>query len=211
MLTVACVLKTGGEYAVEHVRTLRDQVRQHLKTTHRFVCLTDGTIDDVETVPLVHGWPGWWSKIELFRPGAVQGPVLYLDLDTAVVGDITDIAEGHWFTVLRNFWRPDAIGSGLMAWQVTPTFVYDQFLEDPDDFMKSYVVAGRYGDQGFIQDAISPVDMRYWQDVHPGRVVSYRAHVRPRHFRPTKASIVCFGGQFRPWNTTDWHQVGDRP
>nr|WP_145924153.1 hypothetical protein [Halomonas elongata] len=41
--------------------------------------------------PLAHGWPGWWSKLELFRPHG--GDLLYLDLDTVVRGDLQPLID----------------------------------------------------------------------------------------------------------------------
>jgi hypothetical protein len=94
VLSVACVLKSGGIYDHFHVKRLQMHVARHLRIPYRFVCLTDVKIDEfTETVPLIHGWPGWWAKIELFRPDALSGRVLYLDLDVSVVGDLAPLAD----------------------------------------------------------------------------------------------------------------------
>ena len=91
-LTVASVFKSGGDYFPRYVRVLRDAVRRHLPVEHRFVCLTDVEVA-CERIPLVHGWPSFYSKIEVFRPGLFDGPVLYLDLDTVICGDLGDLAR----------------------------------------------------------------------------------------------------------------------
>jgi hypothetical protein len=203
-LTVVTVLKTGGEYELGHVYSLRDQVARHLSLKHRFVCLSDASGLGVETIPLINGWPGWWSKMEMFYPGRFDTPVLYLDLDTAVVDSIDDIVLGHGFTVLRNFWRPDAIGSGIMAWDQTPSDLYINFAHQAEQAMRRYTRSPRLGDQGFIQDHFSADWMSFWQEKHPGRVVSYRKDVVPLGRRPRGASIICFGGKMRPWNSDRW-------
>lgn len=199
-LTVACVLKSGGDYQPKHVHALRDGVARHLSRLHRFVCLTDVAVD-CEMVPLIHGWPGWWSKIELFRP--CSGPVLYLDLDTIVVGSLDDIAVGHRFTVLQNFWaeaykEPQRIGSGVMAWDCDLSSIYETFRRDADRLLVEYKTKAKWGDQAFIKDH-TPVEMERWQQKYPGRVVSFKKHVLPNRGVPAGASVVCFHGQPRPW------------
>ena len=57
---------------------------------HRFVCLSDVPIKDVETVPLKHDWPGWWSKMALFDP-AIEGDIFCTDLDNVFLGPLDDI------------------------------------------------------------------------------------------------------------------------
>ena len=46
-----------------------------------------------EKIELVKNWPGWWSKVELFRPDIPCGRTLYLDLDTYIVGSLKPILD----------------------------------------------------------------------------------------------------------------------
>lgn len=200
LLNVLCVLRSGGEYQQEHVQRLSYEVSSNLQIAHRFYCLSDLPGQGYTTIPLVHGWPGWWSKIELFRRDLpVYGPVLYLDLDTTVVGKLDGIATGHRFTVLENFWTPGKIGSGLMAWNMDLSQIYEAFLVAPESSMRKYVTREKFGDQGFIDDH-SPIKPEHWQVRHPGRVMSYRKHCK--HGVPRGTIVVCYGGKVRPWNTS---------
>ncbi|MBX9757212.1 MAG: hypothetical protein K2Y29_00435 [Beijerinckiaceae bacterium] len=201
LLTVVTVLKGGGEYTPAHVRQVRDGVARWLAAPHRFVCLSDVEADGYERIPLVHGWRGWWSKIELFRPGVLSGPVFYADLDTMFFGPLDDIVAGHRFTVLDNFWSRERIGSGLMAWDCDLSAIYRAFLQDPDGFMAEYRTKLKWGDQGFIRfNWPAPADR--WQRLHPGRVVSYKFHCKQGV--PARGSVVCFHGNPRPWATPLW-------
>lgn len=197
MLTVACVLKSGGAYDAIWVQRLKAGVARHLPTDHRFVCLSDVDVP-CERIPLKHDWPGWWSKLEMFR---LEGPVLYLDLDTAIVGDLGDIvrqASEFEFTALRDFYREKGIGSGVMGWNIPMNALYEKFNEDASGFMTKY---GTRGDQAFIEDHAKEVVR--WQDQLPGQIVSYKAHVRAAtNIResgtgsiPNNARVICLHGR----------------
>ena len=100
MITVACVYWQGqfrgreDIYSVEWVEKMKNMVARNLPREHRFVCLSNVKIPCCERIPLQNDWPGWWSKIELFRPGLFDGDrVLYIDLDTIIVNDLTPFID----------------------------------------------------------------------------------------------------------------------
>jgi hypothetical protein len=99
MLTVACVWVNGHlPYKVEYVTRLHAMCQRWIKRPFAFVCLTDtpklvpSGVTAIE-IPNPNPLKGWWSKIELFKPGRFTGRVLYLDLDTLIVGPITDVID----------------------------------------------------------------------------------------------------------------------
>lgn len=200
-VTVACVLRSGGWCRPDDVARLRYGVAQHLDD-HEFVCLSDVDVP-CERIALQHGWPGWWSKIELFR---LPPPVLFFDLDTMIVGDLAEIADKseQWqFTMLRDFYRETGLGSGVMGWGVPMDALYAKFVEDPEGWMKK---CGGAGDQCFIELNVNPSGVHRWQDELPGQVVSYKAHVRKARLRldagdgtvPKGARVICFHGHPKP-------------
>lgn len=202
MLTVACVLKSGGEYLPEHVIALRDGVERHLPDA-AFVCLSDIDVPGVTRKPLLCDWPGWWSKMEAFCPGTFAAPVLYLDLDSVVVGDLSDIAAYRGpFAMLRDFYRPERGQSAVMAW--TPGThtdeMYRRFAGRASDHM-----ARLRGDQDFINECLPEADRL--QDHAPGQIVSYKRDIRDAGLNapPNGARLVAFHGVPRPWEVErDW-------
>lgn len=203
-LTVACVYRTGGDYTDEYVRRLRDAFEQHCQTPHRFVCLTNTKLPGFDTIPLRNNWPGWWSKLELFF---LEGPVVYADLDTMILNDITDIcAYPHRFSVLMGMARkPTSIGGGardfnsaFMAWNQDLGHIPAMFSTSQ---ISNYSDRQNWGDQAFIQHTLDRPAEKL-QELFPGRFVHYKSDVR----RPDKspgcapagASIVCFSGRPRP-------------
>lgn len=190
--TILTVLRSGGEYRPEHVDRLRAQCAEHAPGI-AFRCLSD--VPGVGA-PLEHGWPGWWSKIEAF---GVPGPVLYMDLDTHVVGGLAPllgVAARDRFTVLRDFNpRSRVMGSGLMAWSGDMRGLRDRFAATPGRHMAANRSSRWWGDQGFIER--HEEGFIFWQEALPGAVVSWKKHCRAGI--PAGARVVCFHGKPRPW------------
>jgi hypothetical protein len=204
VLTVACVLRSGGEYTPAHVLALQGAVEKHLGP-HRFVCLTDFYSDAfwgyVETIRLAHPWPGWWSKLGLLRPGLFTGRVLYLDLDTVIVGDLSDLAAyAGPFAMLTDFMRPVRPASGVMAWRADSEpsrAIWDAWVRDPAGHMAAHQGGG---DQAFIRSVLGDGVDRL-QDLYPGQCVSYKVHCKDG--LPPGARVVSAHGRPKPWDA-EW-------
>ena len=197
-LTVACVRRSGGVYdRVDYVGPLFRAVSRHLKFAHRFVCLTDKpeVPDGVERVPLVHGWPHFWSKVELYRPGLFTGPVLYLDLDTIVCDDITDIALAADPLLIAWDMNHGWINSSVVRWSVDLSSVYRAMCAGEDAVMAKYSSGGLWGDQGLLQDTLmgEGIAWRWVQDLFPERVRWHQPGSRDRAAEPGTAISLWYG------------------
>jgi hypothetical protein len=206
MLSVACVLKSGGDFSFQHVCWLEAQVAKYLTVPHQFVCLTDipafyKNLQFVRQIPLSHNWRGWFSKIELFRPGLFEGPVLYFDLDVLIVGNIDELARANGFMMLEGFWphRKGLPNSSVMYWDVDLSEIYERFLIDPPKFFDAYRTKKKWGDQDVIAD-LSPIKPAFWQSGFPGRFSSYKLAIKNDEV-PGGVSVVVFHGMPRPWGT----------
>lgn len=178
MLTVACVLSEGPNRAYDrsHVARLEAMVAKHLDEPYQFVC-----VDDSDA-------PGWWAKVDLFKPGRFDGRVLYLDLDVTVIGDLAPIA--HYpapFAIIKDWSRP-GFNSSVMSWQAgVGCGIYTEF--------GPHVITRLAGDQDWINERMPSAA------VFPlGWCVSYRGHVRPRNRVPASALVVCYHGWPKPWD-----------
>lgn len=197
-VNIVCVLRSGGDYDTEDVERLHDSVRRHCGDFPRFWCLGDvnPNVPGIDFVPLVMPWPGWWAKLELFRPSFLahlRGSTVYLDLDTIVTGDIS---EWHVpsFTMLSDFYRPANPQSGVMAWpEGDPALaaLWQGWIKNPAGHMETF-----RGDGEWI-GAMTPHAPRM-QDTFPGEIASYKVHVRPRGVTPSTARAICFHGRPRP-------------
>ena len=202
MFTVICVMKSGGIYDASWVRKLRDAVARNVSIPYKFVCLSDVDVP-CERIPLKHDWPGWWAKIELFRPRVITEPTLYLDLDTAITGSLDGIAELQSdFATIRSFADPHMIGSGLMWFRKVPHQIYEKFVKQPDAYIAHHErnQSGAYiGDQGFINDVLGrKADVL--TDLFAG-ITSYKLHHKSKLLPGT--SIVCFPGTPKPTEVKD--------
>jgi len=193
-LTVACVLRSGGDYSPEYVRRLADGVAQHLTIPHEFVCLTDWPgILPCARVDLLYDWPGWWSKLELFE--AFPSQTLYFDLDTTIKGSLDDIAaHPHRFTMLQDFTKP-CLASGMMAWSGDWSALCRVFASDPKGWMRHCNKPLIWGDGGFIEHLIGYRGTDTFQALHPGQIASRKCSSR---HSIEAARVVCWHGKPRP-------------
>jgi len=202
MITVACVLKSGGIYTPEYVHKLKAGVDRNLKG-HKFVCLSDVEVKGVETIPLKENWPGWWSKLELFKN--ITGPTLYLDLDTLVLRTLEPIKKlKHDFMMidLRTSTQMGIGQSGVMWITKNIPKIYDKFKQDPEKYIKEYSEfkgAMHIGDQAFIFDTIGVVP-KITQAL-PGFIRSYKLNCLDG---PMNSAIVCFHGEPRLHEVNGW-------
>jgi len=204
MNKVICVFRSGGDFIPAHVQALRRNLERCLTTPFEFHILSDIIVPDRFHHELKHNWPGWWSKLELFRPGLFNDDdrVIYMDLDTVLVGNVDWLFDFKGpFVTLRGF-RRDRWASGLMAWQgQPPSLPYMEFKKEP--------IAVNGGDQRFLMDVLKgKTPHSYWQDQFPGRIVSYKRHVLlTEGNQPPENSVVCFHGKPRPWDAGEqWVQ-----
>lgn len=215
LLRIALVLRSGGEYTAAHVRVLAKQIAAQAPF-HEIVCLSDVDVPGVERIPLKHEWRGWWAKMELYRPD-IEGDLLFFDLDTIVRGPIDELLDVGRLTLLRDFYRDgvykgraEGLGSGLMYLPESARCeAWDVWIQKPTVHMLN---ARSGGDQAFLETLWLPKAAR-WQDVAPGRVVSYKVHVNPQWkvggvaAVPEGASVICFHGRPRPWVAPAFQQL----
>lgn len=192
----------GGapEFKPVHVQALQKQVAKWAPFA-TFACLTDTKVEGVETIPLKRGWPGWWSKMELFDP-ELRGGFLYMDLDTVIVGPLDDFEKTNKLTVLRDFYRDgkkfkEGLQSSLMFLPETARQApWDDFIVNPALSMRLH---GTGGDQRLLEPHYTHTADR-WQDVLPGQTVSWKVNCA-KGIVPLDARVVVFHGRPRPWET----------
>jgi hypothetical protein len=198
-MKIVTVLKTSDSFKKEYVDLIYEQCKK-FAPSHEFVCISND-----KRVPgykqMINDFPRWWPKVEMFN---IQGPVLYLDIDTVIVKNISTLiqeASKYEFVCLRDFYKERlklerTIGSGVMFWNKDMSYLYQKFMRDPNRHMAECTTSRWWGDQGFIEKhhREKPV---FWQDILPNKVVSWKEHCKSGV--PDSASIIAFHGNPRPW------------
>lgn len=207
-MIVTTVLRLGGTYDVPWVHALKRGLNRHL-TDFRFVCLTDAYLPTYG-VRLEHDWPGWWAKVELFRPGLFpRGElVLYMDLDSLPVGDLSCFRayEGE-LAVLSDFYQPRIMASGVMLFRPgeRTEAIYAAFCADPEGIMAGHRTRS---DHWYAKVMGEPDRL---QDLFPGNIVSFKRDAR--HGPPDGSVLVCGHGNPRfsspdaGWAHKEWHRL----
>lgn len=164
-------------------------VEKHLPRDHDFVCLSDVPVP-CRRIPLEHDWPRWWSKLELFRPGLFDGPVLYMDLDTLPVGDLSEIASYRGeLAMLSDFYREPYAQSGVMAFTPGPRTeaIWEAWIKAPERHMKAH-----RGDGEWLHSVVGTVDRL--QEIYPDQIVSLKVHAHPMKAKgPPEGARLCAG------------------
>ena len=187
-LTVACVMVSNYEgCGADYVNALHAAVERNMTVPHKFVCFTDFP-EGIDCECRASEGVGWFAKLHLFRQMTV-GRVIFFDLDTLIVDNIDFLAKFKGkFAVLRDFYRPNGYGSGIMLWaggwghEITNDFVRDG----------SPSIVG--GDQIYIEKKVGKAKML--QDLYPGKIVSYKIDAMTGI--PNRAAIICFHGTPKP-------------
>jgi hypothetical protein len=200
---VACV-RAGTLYPFEYVTKLRNMVGRHLKVPFELVCFTDQA-EQCEGATFIDtsqsGLTGWWQKLLLFEPSwRGHNRVIYLDLDTVIVGDITPLARvpGEFAILETPVRKIDprypckfnssvmTIGGGMAA------FVWTAFSRRQEELVARH---DRYGDQACIEELYPSAP--FLQRLLPkGFFCNYRdiTALAPN------AAVVNFGGAHKPHN-----------
>ena len=134
---VALVLRSGGKYSMRHVEAVTSQIDRRLKNPHGIILFTDQPDAQAwRRIPLSTDWPGWFAKLELFRPDIrFRGGVLFTDLDNYFGRDFAlpdwDALEPGRIYMPRDPYRDMHI-SCLMAWRLgTVTEPFRRFARRP--------------------------------------------------------------------------------
>ena len=199
MLTVWSVCN-GTKYTDEDVYILRDMVHRNLSTPHVFRCLSDRPIPDIDCFIPSQVWPGWWSKLQLFRYST--GLNLYLDLDVVVTGPLDGLLSDA-LSMPANWGQSGHGGcqSSVMSWGWTYAMIPAAFnvneLEKPVNG-NCGAYHGLWGDQEYITkllgdpgDIVKPMEGIY----------SYKYHCQKA--LPEGAKVVCFHGEPKPHDVND--------
>ena len=224
----ACVIHGNG-YDWVYVETLYNMLRRGLQDRIRFHVYTEAERDvpDYMIKHVLHEWPNisgpkrsWWYKLELFNAEHHSDNLLYFDLDTIIVRDITWITKlstAKMWTIrdFRYLQEPNFTGmnSSIMWWNVPK---YNRIWEEFKNTDKTHLFT-QYpkGDQQYLTEKLGVNEIRFFPDE---RIQSWRwqAWDGGLNFKTREqntpgtgtkiadtASILVFHGQPKPHELLD--------
>ena len=227
MIDCACVIHSTG-YDWRYVENLYNMLTRVLPGNIRFHVYTehDRSVPPHMIKHILTEWPGiagpkksWWYKMQMFNPEHHAGNLLYLDLDTVVVRDLSWISnlDTRYFWAIRDFrylQNPHHAGfnSSVMWWNVSHfSWIWEQFSKS--DIKQ--VTKNNPGDQDYITKAIDINQRRFfedrmfesfrWQCLDGGYDFQRRQHKSPGSgvkIAPD-TSVVVFHGLPKPHQITD--------
>jgi len=215
--TIVLCLRSGGDFNHRDVEVLSRNIWKHWQGANlRIICLNDQIsqpflLNNYMLYPTPQKqWEGWWTKMNLFSPEMEQfRPFLYIDLDTAIVNDVSIMfpteENENKFIALGNF-KIDKLTtelqSGLMwipAKSITVTKIWDAWNSDSTRHQRVYK---RGGDQLFLKNTIKAPEA-YWQN-STNAITSFKINGSGGWLKeiPNHISIVCFHGFPRIWEAS---------
>lgn len=163
---------------MEYIEKLRRGVSRHLATPHVFVVVR----------PPEH-LRGWWKKLAVLQPGRFTGRVMYLDLDTVVVGPLDELVQHKGAVHLADWgWARNVHAGGLWIWDAG----------DLDDVYRAF---GPEVERRFENDQEWLTTLNVFAPLPKGICVSYRYHCK--NGPPPGASLVAFHGKPKPHEATE--------
>ena len=140
---------------------------------------------------------GWWQKVTLFADRDYSSDrIMYLDLDTAILGDLLEITFiPHPFVSINDRWQVPTTNTSFMLWDHEDhRFIYDEF-EGPGDYI---------GDQNYVTAKLDG-HVFHVNDWKPQWVKSFKADLQ--HREPIEDErIVYFHGLPHP-EDVEWVQA----
>lgn len=208
--TIACVLKSGGDFTPKDVKRLKSQIFKYVTPPFKFICLTD--VPELFDFPcntrrLRGGYKGWWSKVEVF---ALQDFTIYFDLDTIVLQNLDGFVnriykEIPFVSMLQAFKAGETHASGIMAWQGNYSFILNEFnpeIHESYSWDQRYIVA-KLEEHNRVINTI---------DRKENNIISYKRDVIVNRAKLNDAAIVCFHGEPRPSQVEPfWSEEDDEP
>ena len=201
-----------------YVNHLYRGVQRYLSKPVRFITFSndlEGGLDEGIELRSFNpvSWTGCYPKLYVHSPEAeLEGRVLVFDLDTVIVGDLTDFAEYDGaFTTRMEPGRRRVTAGDLLGFEAGETYSLWEQYKSISKYAEKYE-----GDEREIYKLLWR-RLLFWQEELPGQLVSYKNDVLVRNPSmlpfPDNARIISMHGKPRPheakeaWISKYWGTV----
>jgi len=204
---VVCVYKSGGDYdehALEYVNRLYYSVSENMTTPYDFHVITDMPglfygIIEYGIIPMISDLQKWHSKFEIFRQDLWESydRVLYLDIDSAAVGNIDDLATADVdFALLSDIYHRDRAASGVILYTPHPKYqaLFDRMDAHPPKprMWDIYPMLDMLADLGVEPERLDRFKIYSW------KLDLFQAKTECLKPMPADSQIIVWHGRPRP-------------
>lgn len=203
----------------KYVNILYNGVKRFVQKPFKFVCFTNELLIGINKEIEIRSFPlivqdGVLPRMYMFSEdaGLFGHQVLCLDLDVVIVGDLKPLVDYNGLFCTRSKFKKDEqhkLDGDIISFQAgrtTEDLFWKPFLHNKDKIIEKTKGRERY----WIRDVALAFADR-WEKICPGKVVSYKHHVRGRGLKKDMSIVSCHGLP-RPhqikdnWVKQYWHE-----
>ena len=186
-------------YSEEWVEKLYRGFKRNTSDDFRFICLCDQEYqfdEPIESLRFVDPWSGWTGILDSLRPEC-GGDRFVVGLDTVITGNLDEILSFKGECALHSDpYNPSQLNNGVAffskevanelwtEWTTRKSYWTDQirYLGNcPSEMM-------------FLRKTMNGRAERL-DELHPGKILSWKAEIEPNGIDPESCSIVYFHGR----------------
>lgn len=195
MTNVYTVLSVSFNHTKEYVYRLKRSLEKNSTTAFNFFCLTNEQLPGINTIPIQTF--GNWGKIELCNPDISNEQMLYLDIDTVIIGNVDFLLNERSSFMSRGF-------NGQRRTQIMSltkrqmNYVWDFWNENKDSIIPNFK------GEGALYDFVVDRDVRTIHEIHPGKIIDFS---EASEFISMGSKIVTFSNGDYPKNLEEDNHV----
>jgi len=203
-------------YTPEYVDKLYRGIGRNYRGTFDFICLTDRNYKFEEPIiqqrlSMSVDQYGWMCLMDVYRPDLCSGKRLTVGLDTIITGPLDDILEHNTRVGLcTDPFTPQWICNAITL--ASPEFcdeIWDLWENKNKEIMEHCIYFNVPSEMAVLR--------KYYNDVErldvtfPGKILSYKAHIRAKEIPVENTSIIYCHGNPKPhemmnlkWAQENW-------
>jgi hypothetical protein len=187
MINVYTVLSISFSHTKEYVYKLKRSIERNSTVPFNFFCLTNEQLPGINTIPVYEY--GQWVKMDLCDP-KINGRVLYLDIDTVLLGNIDFLLHEDQSFMCKSF-------NGQRRTQIMSldenqrNEVWNFWIDRRESIMQNF------RGEGSVYDFVLDKGIRTLQEIHPRKIINFN---EANDFIPMGSKVITFSNRDYPKN-----------
>jgi hypothetical protein len=199
-------------YSSEWADKLYRGIQRNFNGNFNFFCLVDKEYkfqENIIQVPLEQRPLGWLSMMEGYRPEICTGQRFFLGLDSIFIGDLSEICsttEDH--VLVRDPYYPKQVCNAITTFnQAKAEEIWGKWSDRKEHWEKT-CLASWISEEFTVPSEMEFLRKNYndtpvFDDILPGKILSYKAHIVNQPHDLANCSLVYFHGEPKPCDDID--------